>query len=139
MGSDDHNFLIGLAVAFLVAVGADVIASRFSRRVLALCAVAALLAASVYGTFGWLRERPRAHFANPTLSQSTDLFGHTTISILVFAMPVLVGLGSVAVLPGTRLARPFRLLVTGAAVFGSLYAAIILVLALGAAVYRGGP
>lgn len=139
MGTDDRNLLISMAIGFIVALVADTAIGRYRRRTVGIAALGVLFLATLYGAFGWLRERPGTHFTNPTLSRQSDLVGHVAISALFFAMPVLVGLGIAALLPRDRVTRAFRILVTGSGVVGSLFLGLILTLTLGVWIYHDGP
>lgn len=139
LGTDDRTLLIGIAIALLVALVADVAIGRYQRRTVRMAALAVLLLAALYGAFDWLRERPGTHFTNPTLSRQGDLLGHVVISVLFLAMPVLLGLAIAALLPRDRVTRAFRILLTGSGVLGSLFLALILALTLGVWIYHDGP
>jgi hypothetical protein len=139
VGVDDSNLLLALGVAFVVAMIADTLVSRFARRAAGVAALATVASVLVWGTISWLGEPAGAHATNPLLSRAVDWFGHVGGYSAMFALPVLVGLGVAALLPRARVPRLLRVAITSLAILVSVPVGIMVMFTIGASIYDDGP
>jgi hypothetical protein len=137
--TDGRALFLVVSLALGIALLADVVVGRISSRGYVLTLVGLVLAAAVFGTIQWATEAPGYHHTNPDLSRMVDWFAHFALPGLFYAIPILVGLVLAPTLPREKIARPFRVLICGSAVFVSGVLSIIGALALAVVVYRDGP
>jgi hypothetical protein len=136
---DDGILVLVLAMAIAVALIADGLVTRFSRRAVWLAALATVVAVMAYATIGWLGEPAGAHATNPQLTRATDWFGHVGGFGAAVALPVLVGLGVAATLPRGRIPRLLRVAITSGVILLSAPVGVVLMLTVGVSIYHDGP